>query len=184
MGKKLSIGSSPTFIPAMPLTPLLLLIVPPAATPLLTSSLLPFLLPFGECFRTWVLIASQLSLPSLFLHSPPPKECRFPLVPRKLVGITLLFTSIHRVFLRKNTPLSFATALSTFLALNAAKSSKRFGCVQRQPQAWCSFEVKEAITERRKVFASAHGSDEAHGMFRPSSPRLRRDTRHALSHKF
>ena len=56
--------------------------------------------------------------------------------------------------------LSSAAALFTSLALNAAKSSIRFGRIKRPPKAWWSAEVEEAASERRKAFAAAHRSDE------------------------
>ena len=56
--------------------------------------------------------------------------------------------------------LSSAAALFTSLALNAAKSSIPFGRIKRPPKAWWSAEVEEAVSDRRKVFAAAHRSDE------------------------
>ena len=56
--------------------------------------------------------------------------------------------------------LSSAAALFTSLALNAAKSSIPFGRIKRQPKAWWSAEVEEAVSERRKAFAAAHRSDQ------------------------
>ena len=53
-----------------------------------------------------------------------------------------------------------AAALFTSLALNAAKCSIPFGRIKRNPKVWWSAEVKEAVSERRKAFAAAHGSDE------------------------
>ena len=55
--------------------------------------------------------------------------------------------------------LSFAAALFTSLALNAAKSSIPFGRIKRHPKAWWSAEVKSAVNERRKSFAADHRSD-------------------------
>ena len=52
--------------------------------------------------------------------------------------------------------LSSAAALFTSLALNAAKSSIPFGRIKRPPKAWWSAEVEEAVSERRKAFATAH----------------------------
>ena len=46
------------------------------------------------------------------------------------------------------------------MALNAAKSSILFGRIKRPPKTWWSAEVEEAVSERRKDFAAAHGSDE------------------------
>ena len=56
--------------------------------------------------------------------------------------------------------LSSAAALSTSLALNAAKSSIPFGRIKCHPKAWWSSEVEEAVSERHKAFATAHRSDE------------------------
>ena len=56
--------------------------------------------------------------------------------------------------------LSSAAALFTSLAMNAAKSSISFGRIKRPPKAWWSAEVEQAVSERRKAFATAHRSDE------------------------
>ena len=56
--------------------------------------------------------------------------------------------------------LSSAAALFTSMALNAAKSSIPFGRIKRHPKAWRPAEVEQAISERRKAFATAHRSDE------------------------
>ena len=56
--------------------------------------------------------------------------------------------------------LSCAAAYSTFLTLNAAQVSISCSLVKRQPQAWRTAEVKEAVSERHKVLAAAHRSDE------------------------
>ena len=56
--------------------------------------------------------------------------------------------------------LSFAAALITSLALNAANSSIPFGRIKRPSKAWWSAEVKSAVSKRRKAFAAAHRSDE------------------------
>ena len=53
-----------------------------------------------------------------------------------------------------------SAALFTSLALNAAKSSILFGHIKRPPKAGWSAEVESAASERRKVFATAHRSDE------------------------
>ena len=44
--------------------------------------------------------------------------------------------------------------------MNAAKSSIPFGRIKRPPKAWWSAEVKQAVGERRRAFATAHRSDE------------------------
>ena len=51
--------------------------------------------------------------------------------------------------------LSFAAALFTTLALNAAKFSIPFGRIKRPPKAWWSAEVEQAVSERRKAYISA-----------------------------
>ena len=56
--------------------------------------------------------------------------------------------------------LSSAAAFFTSLAMNAAKSSIPFGRIKRPPKAWWSAEVKQAVGERRRAFATAHRSDE------------------------
>ena len=56
--------------------------------------------------------------------------------------------------------LSSAAALFTSLALNAAKSSIPFCPIKRPPKAWWSAEVEQAVSERRRAFATAHRSDE------------------------
>ena len=59
--------------------------------------------------------------------------------------------------------LSFAAAAAAalyFLTVNAAKSFIPFGHFKRQLQDWWSTEVEEAVSERRKVFAGAHRSNE------------------------
>ena len=56
--------------------------------------------------------------------------------------------------------LSSAAALFTSLALNAAKSSIPCGRIKRPPKAWWSAEVEQAVSERRRAFATAHRSDE------------------------
>ena len=66
----------------------------------------------------------------------------------------------HCAFAEEYSSLSSAAALSTSLALNAAKSSIPFGRMKHPPKAWWSAEVKSAVSERRKAFAAAHRSDE------------------------
>ena len=50
--------------------------------------------------------------------------------------------------------------MTTYLTLNAAKSSISFGCIKCPSKAWWSPEVEEAVSERRKAFAASHRSDE------------------------
>ena len=69
----------------------------------------------------------------------------------------------HSPFAEEYSSLSFssaATALFTFLALNAAKSSIPLSRIKRPSKAWWSAEVEQAVSERRKAFAAAHRSDE------------------------
>ena len=61
--------------------------------------------------------------------------------------------------------LSSATALFIPLARNVAKSFILFGRIQRQPQAWWSSVVKEAVRERRKAFSVARRSDKNHQVY-------------------
>ena len=71
---------------------------------------------------------------------------------RKLVGMTLFFyLDSHCSSAEEYSSLSFAAAAFTSLTLNAAKFFILFGRIKRQPQAWWSPEVKEAVSERRKV---------------------------------
>ena len=77
-----------------------------AVTPLLTTALLPSVLPFlapGGCFRTWVLITYQLFYLSLSLWSVAPKSVLLPSTFRKLAGMTWTLT----VLLQRNTRLFF-----------------------------------------------------------------------------
>ena len=76
--------------------------------------------------------------------------------------------------------LSSAAALFTSLELNAAISSIPFGRIKRYSKAWWSAEMEDAVSERRKVFATAHRSDEIARFISPlldaprqSSPRPR-----------
>ena len=55
---------------------------------------------------------------------------------------------------------SFAAALFTSLALNAANFSILFGRIKRYPKAWWSAEEEEAVSETRKAFDAAHRDDE------------------------
>ena len=74
-------------------------------------------------------------------------------------GFASYFDS-HCPFAEEYSSLSFAAALFTSLALNAAKSSILFGSIKRPPKACWSAEVESAVSERRKAFAAAHRSDE------------------------
>ena len=104
-GRKYSTGSSLlTSSHSMTLTHPLFSIAPLAVSPLLTSPLLPLLLPFlapGRCFRTWVLTIYQFFCPSLSLRSSAPTSIHLPSTFRKLAGMALPLT----VPLQRNTRL-------------------------------------------------------------------------------
>ena len=74
-------------------------------------------------------------------------------------GFAFYFDS-HCPSAEEYSSLSSAAALFTSLALNAAKSSIPFGRIKRPPKAWWSAKVESAVSEKRKVFAAAHRSDE------------------------
>ena len=112
---------------------------------------------------TWVLTTYQFFYLSLSLQSFAPTSVPLPSIFRKLAGMTLPPTLTLTVPQQRNyssLSLSSAVALFISLALNAAKSSFLFGRIKRHLKAWWSAEVESAISERRKAFAAAHGSDE------------------------
>ena len=130
--------------------------------PLLTFSLLPLLSPFfapGRYFKTWVPITYQLFYLSLSLRSFSPTCVPIPSIFRKLAGMTLPSTLALTVLPERNTRLFFFLCCRS-LAPNAAQSFIPFGRIKRQPKAWWSAEVEDAVSERRKAFAAAHRSDE------------------------
>ena len=91
-----------------------------AAAPLLTSPLLPPLLPFlapGRSFRIWVLTTYQLFYLSLSLQSFAPTSVPLPSTFKKLAGMTLLPTLIPTVLLQRNTRLFLFPLLLIFLPL-------------------------------------------------------------------
>ena len=165
-GRKYLTGSSLlTSSPSMILIRPPFSIAPLAVALLLTFPLLPLLLPFlasGRCFRTWVLTTYQFFYPSLSLRSIVPTSVPLPSIFRKLVGMILPPTLTFTVLLQRNTGLFLFPLLLLFasLALNAAKSSIPFSRIKRPPKIWWSAEVEEAVSERRKAFATAHRSDE------------------------
>ena len=85
--------------------------------------------------------------------------------------MTLPITSTLTVLLQRYTRLFPLLLLSTSLTLNAAKYSIPFGRIKRPPKAWRSQEVKKAVSERPKVFAAAHRSDEDHRPYISASQR-------------
>ena len=105
-GRKYLTGSSLlTSSPSMTPTHL-----PFSIAPLLTSPLLPLLLPFpapGRCFRTWVLTTYQFFYPSLSLRPIAPTSVPLPSIFRKLAGMTLPPTLTLTVHLQRNTRLFF-----------------------------------------------------------------------------
>ena len=81
---------------------------PFSIAPLLTSPLLPLLLPFlapGRCFRTWVLTIYQFYYPSLSLRYFAPTSVPLPSIFRKLAEMTLPSTLTLTVLLQRNTRL-------------------------------------------------------------------------------
>ena len=83
-------------------------IAPLAVASLLTSPLLPPLLPFpapGRCFRTWVLTIYQFFYPSLSLRSIAPTSVLLPSSFRKLAGMALPPTLTLTVLHKRNTRL-------------------------------------------------------------------------------
>ena len=104
--RKYSIGSSPlTSSPSMTLTCLPFSIAPLAVAALLTSSLLPLLLPFpglGRCFRTWVLTTYQFFYLSLSPRSTAPSSVPLCSIFRKIPGMTLSSTLTPIVHLQRN----------------------------------------------------------------------------------
>ena len=129
------------------------------------SLLLPLLLPFlapGRCYRTLVLTTYQffylsLSLSPVFCPNERPPLFNFQKA--RWDGFASYIDS-HCPSAEEYSSFSFVAALFTSLALNAAKSSISLGCIKRPPKAWWFAEVESAVSERRKAFAAAHGSDE------------------------
>ena len=99
---------------------------------------------------------------SPFLRFFTPTNVLLPSIFRKLVGITLLSLRSSLSFCRGILHFFLTSAAAFFisLALNAARFSNLFCRIKRQPQAWWFFEVEEAVSERRKAFATANRSDE------------------------
>ena len=89
----------------MILTPLLFFAVSLTVAPLRISlhSSLSLFTASERCLSTWALITSQFCLPFLFLHSFALMSVLLTSIVRKVVEITLLNTSIHSLFLQRNT---------------------------------------------------------------------------------
>ena len=152
-------------------------IAPLAVALLLTSALLPPLLPFlapWRCYRTLVLTAYQFFYLSLSLRFFTPMSIphSFNFQKAHWDGFASYFDS-HCPSAEEYTPLSLssAAALFTSLALNAAKSSIPLGCIKRPPKAWWSAEVESAVSERHKAFAATHRSDEDRQAYTSASRR-------------
>ena len=148
----------------MTLTHPLFSIAPLAVAPLLTSPLLPPLLPFlapGRCFRTWVLITYHLlSVPLLPAYRPNERSPSFNFQKACWDDFVYYFHSHCPAEKYSSLSLFSAAALFTSLALNAAKSSIPFGRIKRPSKAWLSAEVEGAVSEKCKAFAAVHRSDE------------------------
>ena len=124
-----------------------------------SASFSPFPAP-GMCFKAWALITSRFSLPFVFLYSPAQMSILLHSICRKLVGITLLVTSIHTVISRRNTPLSLSSAAAALYRFDT-KCGQIFHFFRpRQSQAWWSPEREETVREKRKAFDAAHRSVE------------------------
>ena len=140
----------------MTLTHPLFSIAPLAVAPPLTSPFLLLLLLFlahGRCFRTWVLIIYQffcLSVPLSPLFRPKERPPSFNSQKSRWDGFASYFDS-HCPSAEEylSLSLSYAAALFTSLALNAAKFSIPFGRIKRHPKPggmlrWKKRVVKDA----------------------------------------
>ena len=152
-GRKYSTGSFLlTSSPSMTLTHQPLSIALLAVAALLTSPLLPPLLPFlvhGSSIRTWILTTNQLFYPSLSLRPISPTSVLLPPFFRKLAGMALPPTLILTVLCR-GILVSFSFLCCCSLYLSGTECS----------QIFYSFRPQEAVSERCKAFAAAHRSDE------------------------
>ena len=140
-------------------------IAPLAVAPLLTSPFLVLLLPFlapGRCYRTLVLTIYQFFYLSLSpIYRPNEHSPSFNFQKARWDGFASYIDSLcPSAEEYSSLSLSSAAALFTSLALSAAKSSIPFDRIKRPPKAWWSPEVEEAVSERRRAFATAHRSDE------------------------
>ena len=100
-----------------------------------------------------------LSVPLSPVYRPNERPSSFNFQKARWDGFASYFDS-HCPSAEEYSSLSSAAALFTSLALNAAKSSIPFGRIKRPPKAWWSREVEQAVSERRKAFATAHRSDQ------------------------
>ena len=109
---------SSDLLPSMTLTHPPFFIASLAVAALLTSPLLPLLLPYlapGRCFRTLVLTTHQFFYPSLFLRPIAPTSAPLPSTFRKLAGMALPPTLTVTVYLHRNTRLFPLLLLSSLL---------------------------------------------------------------------
>ena len=102
-------------------------------------------------------ILLSIPLSPVFRHNERPPSFNFQKA--RWDGFASYFDS-HCPSAEEYSSLSSAAALFTSLALNAAKSSIPFSRTKRPPKAWWSVEVEQAVSERRKAFATAHRRDE------------------------
>ena len=136
VGREYSIGLSPlTSSPSMTLTH------PPSFAPLLTSPLLPLLLPFlafRRCFRTWVLTTYQfflsVPLPPVFLPNERPPSFNFPYEIKLQSFITSVsgsesLTSFTNRTFHLSGPPGFR------MVFDAAERNERFGRIQYQSRS-------------------------------------------------
>ena len=100
-----------------------------------------------------------LSIPLSPVYRPNERPSSFNFQKSRWDGFASYF-DFHCPSAEEYSSLSSAAALSTSLALNAAKSSISFGRIKRPPKAWWSAEVEQAVSERRRDFATAHRSNE------------------------
>ena len=129
MWRKYSIGSSPlTSFSSMTLARQLFSIAPLAVPHILASPLLFTLLPclaHKKCFRTWAMITYPFYKLPLFLRSSAPTNVHHPSIFRKLVGMTLLFTSTLISLYRKILPF-FSFLCCGFLCIFGFKCGQIF----------------------------------------------------------
>ena len=161
---KYSIWSSPlTSSPSMTLTHPPFYIAPLAVAPPLTSPLLTSLA-FSCSWEVLQDLGSDhfpilLSVPLFLVFHPNEHPPSFNFQKAHWDGFASYFDS-HYLSAEKYLSLSCAAALFTSLALDVAKSSIPFGSIKCHPKAWWSAEVEGAVSERHKIFAAAHRSDE------------------------
>ena len=155
-----------TSSPSITLTHPLFSIIPLAVAPLLTSPLLPPLLPFSQSWEVLQDLGSYhlpilLSVPLSPTHRPNERFLFFNFQ-KALWDDFASYFDFHCLSAEEYSSLSLSSAagLFTSLALNAAKSSIPFGRIKRPSKTWWSAEVESAVSESLASFAAAHRSDE------------------------